>query len=184
MLFRSGLVTGDPPALALSVLWERLDDAWLADDEALLAGVHTLAESGHVLVEPAGAAALVGAWQHREALAEVIESWMASCGSNDVVTAALTEHRVPHAPVLSLEEAIEHEHFVERGTVRTITDPRLGEVKIAGFPVHSNVPLPPDDHDAPALGEHNADVLGGLLGMSDDQITDLVGRGVIADKPH
>ena len=122
--------------------------------------------------------------EHREALAEVIESWMASCGSNDVVTAALTEHRVPHAPVLSLEEAIEHEHFVERGTVRTITDPRLGEVKIAGFPVHSNVPLPPDDHDAPALGEHNADVLGGLLGMSDDQITDLVGRGVIADKPH
>ena len=66
----------------------------------------------------------------------------------DDVTAALTEHRVPHAPVLSPEEAIEHEHFVERGTVRTITDPRLGEVKIAGFPIHSNVPLPPDDHDA------------------------------------
>ena len=87
-------------------------------------------------------------------------------------------------PVLSLEEAIEHEHFVERGTVRTITDPRLGEVKIAGFPIHSNIPLPPDDHDAPALGEHNAEVLAGMLGMTDDEITDLAGRGVISDKPH
>jgi len=64
-----GLVTGVPPDLALAVLWERLDDAWLTDDEALLAGVHTLAEAGHVLVEPAGAAALVGAWQHRDQLA-------------------------------------------------------------------------------------------------------------------
>ena len=58
-----------PPELALAVLWERLDDAWLTDDESLLAGVHTLTEAGHVLVEPAGAAALVGAWQHREQLA-------------------------------------------------------------------------------------------------------------------
>ncbi|MDH3715725.1 MAG: pyridoxal-phosphate dependent enzyme [Gammaproteobacteria bacterium] len=64
-----GLVTGVPPVLALAVLWERLDDAWLTDDESLLAGVHTLAEAGHVLVEPAGSAALVGAWQHRDELA-------------------------------------------------------------------------------------------------------------------
>jgi len=64
-----GLVTGVPPKLALAVLCERLDDAWLTDDESLLSGVHTLAQAGHVLVEPAGAAALVGAWQHREQLA-------------------------------------------------------------------------------------------------------------------
>lgn len=64
-----GLVTGIPSQLALAVLWERLDDAWLSDDESLLAGVHTLAEAGHALVEPAGSAALVGAWQHREQLA-------------------------------------------------------------------------------------------------------------------
>ena len=34
----------------------------------MLAGVHTLAECAHVLVEPAGAAALAGAWSHRDAL--------------------------------------------------------------------------------------------------------------------
>ncbi len=63
-----GLVTSVPPALALGVLWGKLDDAWLATDEELLSGVHTLMESAHALVEPAGAAALVGAWQHRDLL--------------------------------------------------------------------------------------------------------------------
>ena len=63
-----GLVTRVPPDLALEVLWERLDDAWLADDETLLAGVRSLIESAQVLVEPAGSAALVGLWRNREAL--------------------------------------------------------------------------------------------------------------------
>jgi threonine dehydratase len=64
-----GLVTRIPPKLALGVLWKRLDDAWLVSDEDLLAAVQTLAESAHVLVEPAGAAVLAGAWRHRERLA-------------------------------------------------------------------------------------------------------------------
>ena len=63
-----GLVTRVPPELALQVLWERLDDAWLADDEILLSSVHTLAESAQVLVEPAGAASLAGLWLHRDEL--------------------------------------------------------------------------------------------------------------------
>ncbi|MFQ5761199.1 MAG: threonine/serine dehydratase, partial [Acidiferrobacterales bacterium] len=33
-----GLVTRVPPTLALNVLWDLLDDAWLASDERLLAG--------------------------------------------------------------------------------------------------------------------------------------------------
>ncbi len=61
-----GLVTRVPPDLALKVLWERLDDAWLADDEILLSAVHTMAASAQVLVEPAGAASLAGLWMHRQ----------------------------------------------------------------------------------------------------------------------
>ena len=63
-----GLVTRVPPELALQVLWERLDDAWLADDEVLLAAVHSMAASAQVMVEPAGAASLAGLWMHREQL--------------------------------------------------------------------------------------------------------------------
>ena len=61
-----GLVTGKPCELAMSVLWRLLDDAWLATDEEILAATHSLLASAHVLVEPAGAASLAGACQHRE----------------------------------------------------------------------------------------------------------------------
>ena len=61
-----GLVTRVPPHLAMSVLWRLLDDAWLCTDEALLAATHSLLASAHVLVEPAGAAGLAGACQHRD----------------------------------------------------------------------------------------------------------------------
>jgi threonine dehydratase len=64
-----GLECRVPAPLALAVMWERVDDAWLVSDEDLLAGVHALAECAHVLVEPAGAATLAGAWRHREQLA-------------------------------------------------------------------------------------------------------------------
>ena len=122
--------------------------------------------------------------ENREALTEVVERWMASLGTDAAVGEALTDARVPHAPVLSLDKAIEHPQFVERGTVRTVNDPRLGEVKIAGFPVRTSEPLPPDDYVAAALGEHNHEVLSSMLGMADDQIADLLDRGVLGEKPH
>ncbi len=63
-----GLVSRVPPKLALSVLLEYLDDAWLATDDELLSAVHTLMVSAHVLVEPAGAAGLAGAWNNKHLL--------------------------------------------------------------------------------------------------------------------
>ena len=119
------------------------------------------------------------------AIADAIAVAIAAATPADAAVAeALTAARVPHAPVLSLEQAIEHEHFVERGTVRTVHDPRLGELKLAGFPVHTSEPLPELDLVAAALGEHNHEVLQGWLGMPDEQLADLADRGIIASKPH
>lgn len=63
-----GLVSRVPVAFALEVLWRFLDDAWLVSEGDILAAVHTLMESAHVLVEPSGGVALAAAWRHREAL--------------------------------------------------------------------------------------------------------------------
>ncbi|MCA9846434.1 MAG: CoA transferase, partial [Dehalococcoidia bacterium] len=35
----------------------------------------------------------------------------------------------------------------------------------------------------PTLGEHNAEVLSGVLGLSEERIADLAARGVIRDRP-
>ena len=63
-----GLICRVPPARALAAILATVDDALLATDEALLAGLRTLAECAHVLVEPAGAAGLAAAWAGRGAL--------------------------------------------------------------------------------------------------------------------
>jgi threonine dehydratase len=61
-----GLACRVPARRALEGLWALVDNAMAVSDETLLAGVRSLVEMSHVLVEPAGAAALAGAWERRE----------------------------------------------------------------------------------------------------------------------
>lgn len=122
--------------------------------------------------------------EHRDELTAIIETWMATFETDSEVLDALTSARVPAGPVLTPNQILTHPHFVEREMVRFIDDPRAGRVAIPGFPIKSSDPLPADDHQASALGEHNADVLGSMLGMSDEQLAGLEASGVIASKPH
>jgi threonine dehydratase len=60
-----GLVCRVPARLALEALWAWVDDAVSVSDSVLLRALHALVEHAHVLVEPAGAAALAAAWAGR-----------------------------------------------------------------------------------------------------------------------
>ena len=60
-----GLVCRVPARLALEGLWTWVDDAVSVPDSTLLRALHALVEHAHVLVEPAGAAALAAAWAAR-----------------------------------------------------------------------------------------------------------------------
>jgi threonine dehydratase len=92
-----GLAQRVPPRLSLEVLWEILDDAWLVSDEELLSAMHSLAETAHVLVEPAGAASLAGFWRHRGELAGRRVVLLLS-GAN--VTMELVRAALDRAPLL------------------------------------------------------------------------------------
>jgi CoA:oxalate CoA-transferase len=96
---------------------------------------------------------------HTDDLAEIIETWAASFGTDAEVLAVLEAERVPCAPVLEPADAIGHPYFEARRAVRTVTDPILGELSIPGNPLRFSEQ--PDDLElvAPRLGEHNADVL-------------------------
>lgn len=145
-------------------LWAALDRPELADDPRFASNPNRI--------------------EHRGELTELIESWMATFATDAQVMAALEAARVPHGPSLSPADALNHPHFVERGVVRTVQDPLAGEVRIPGFPWRSTEPLPADDYRAAALGEHNQEVLGGLLGLSTDELADLEARGVLSSKEH
>jgi formyl-CoA transferase len=120
--------------------------------------------------------------EHRDALTEIIETWMSGFGTDQEVMDALEAARVPHGPALTPEAALTHPHFVERGVVRTVTDPLAGEVTIPAFPFRSSDALPDDSYQAPALGEHNHDVLTQLAGLDAETLAAYAEQGIIFAK--
>ena len=93
--------------------------------------------------------------------------------------AAMKEYRVPHAPVLSLDEAVKHPHLRERGTVRRVHDRILGDFDVPGFALRFSEFPERLELDAPLLGEHNEEVLRDYLGYAPARVSELIQRGVI-----
>jgi crotonobetainyl-CoA:carnitine CoA-transferase CaiB-like acyl-CoA transferase len=108
----------------------------------------------------------------------LIEEWLAGFPDRASALRALEQHRVPCAPVLTLHEAVRHPHLVERGTVRSVTDPELGAFAIPGLPVKFSRWPVAGDVRAARLGEHNEQVLT-ELGLSDAEIAALYRDGVL-----
>ncbi len=117
--------------------------------------------------------------ERRDDLVELIEDWLATFPDVNAVIEHLQSHGVPCAPILSVAETLTHPHIVERGTIRTITDPVAGEFQIPGHPIKTSGYPADNDYVAPCLGEHNAEVLSGILGKSDSDIEALQSAGVL-----
>ena len=109
----------------------------------------------------------------------MIEAWLATFADNDAVFAHLETHRLPSAPVVSPVEALDHACFIARGTLRRIEDPLMGPLAIGAFPLRFAAQAELPELVAPLLGEHNAQVLAGLLGYSAAEVADLAARGVL-----
>ena len=122
--------------------------------------------------------------EHRDALTEIIENWMKTFENDEDVVAVLEQHRVPCGPVVEPVKLAEtHPHFLQRGTVREVTDPLAGPMLIPGFPLRfSDAPELPD-LVAAEVGEHNDSVLGDLLGMDPESVSALEDEGVLYRRP-
>jgi CoA:oxalate CoA-transferase len=117
------------------------------------------------------------------ALKEVIETWLAHFASRDDAIAALEAERVPCAPVLSLHEAMAHPHLRARGTVRRVADRDIGSFDIPGFAAKFSRWTPTADIKADRLGEHNEEILRGILGLSDAEVLQLYRDKTIVHDP-
>ncbi|MDD9877626.1 MAG: CoA transferase [Magnetovibrio sp.] len=111
--------------------------------------------------------------ENRFQLKEIIEAWMAGLGGRDAVIEALNRERVPVAPVLELADVIDHPHLRERGTIRDLDDPHIGRFPVPGRPPAFSRWTYETALSAPLLGEHNAAVLEGLLGLSAEEVAAL-----------
>ncbi|MFZ5555697.1 MAG: CaiB/BaiF CoA transferase family protein [Pseudomonadota bacterium] len=121
--------------------------------------------------------------RNRHALVAIIEDWIQTQESDAEVIRILEERRIPVAPVLSVEEAMQHPHFIERGTVRTVTEREFGTFQMPGMPLRFSEYANVEDLQAPYLGEHNREVLKDLLGYNDAQIAALEQERVLVTEP-
>ena len=112
-------------------------------------------------------------------LQRIIEDWLARHDQRDDAIAALDKERVPCAPVLTVNEAVNHPHHNERKTVRWIEDPLLGKVAIPAVPVKFSAWPDRMELRSARLGEDNERVLADLAGLSREQIEKLYSEGVL-----
>ena len=86
---------------------------------------------------------------------------------------------VPHAPVYDLGEAMEDPQTLFRRMVVELDQPFWGKYKTLGMPIKMTQIQKERFDPPPRLGQHNEEILGGLLGYSDEEIGSLRKAGVI-----
>jgi benzylsuccinate CoA-transferase BbsF subunit len=93
--------------------------------------------------------------------------------------AALRAAGVPVSVVASPEERIDNDDLLGWGLFPTVRHPEIGPVRVEGLPLRLSDSDWHITSPAPCLGEHNAEVFGGLLGHSDAELTQWHEDGVI-----
>jgi crotonobetainyl-CoA:carnitine CoA-transferase CaiB-like acyl-CoA transferase len=161
------------------------DDNWLVisvrdDDEfASLAG--TL---GHPeWVEDKRFASNASRLQNQDALDVLIEEWTSDRDHIEAMQ-TLQAAGVLAAAVLNPKEVLLDPHLKERGFFDMVD---TGNAGVRPVPHQLGAKFSAFQMDgarrAPKLGEHNAEVLSGLLGMSEAEVADLAEKQVIGDTP-
>ncbi|HLW71443.1 MAG TPA: CoA transferase [Candidatus Binataceae bacterium] len=116
---------------------------------------------------------------NRDVVNGAIQNWLMTLAGVDAAVALLRKAHIAHAPVLTVEEAMQHPHLRERGTVRTVHDRIIGDFQVPGFPLRFSGFPESLALEAPFLGEHNRRVLSTYLGYGEAQIAKLEGEGVL-----
>ncbi len=112
-------------------------------------------------------------------LQKIVEDWLASKPTREEAIAALDKQRVPCAPVLTVNEAVNHPHLNERKTIRWIEDPQLGKIAIPAVPVKFSAWPDRLELRSARLGEDNERILRDLTKLDDKQIEKLYADGVL-----
>ncbi|MEZ5854664.1 MAG: CoA transferase [Hyphomicrobiaceae bacterium] len=109
---------------------------------------------------------------------DLVESWSRKL-PRDEVMALLKRHRVPAAAVRNLREVMNDPHMHQRGMLEWIDHPDLGRIVVPTSPLRFHGADKVKTTPSPTVGQHNDDIYGGWLGLSEDEISALKSDGVI-----
>lgn len=157
-------------------------DQWLALTIRSDAEWRDLAELiGSAALRPSSYATFAGRQAHHDVIDEAIEAWTMMSGKFEVM-ARLQARGLAAMAVMTNADLVDGSQLQARDFIATIESADTGPQRLPGNPIHFSdrtVPLGP----APTLGEHNHDVVVGLLGYEEAEINRLVDAGTLAQAP-
>ena len=116
--------------------------------------------------------------KNREAVDEAVREVLVTKTPPEAVE-HFTTHDVTIAAVNTIRMAAEDPHPWERGIIVEVPDFRAGTIHVNGDYWHMSR-TPAVIGSLPAVGEHNEEVLSGILGYSEERISELLEKQVIS----
>lgn len=115
---------------------------------------------------------------HMDIIDDLVSNFTKQYNKQDLF-ALLMKHRVPCAPVRTLMEVVNDPHLHQRGMLQWIDHPEHGRIVVQSSPMRYEGAPPLPHQPSRKLGADNADVLGGWLGLSPDEVGRLSREGVV-----
>jgi formyl-CoA transferase len=114
----------------------------------------------------------------QQELDDLISDWTRTIDA-DRLEQLMDEFGIPSGKIYRTPEMLEDAHFRARQAIVSTRHPKLGELKMQNVAPKLSATPGGVRSPAPELGEHNADVYGGLLGFDAARMADLSARGII-----
>ena len=116
--------------------------------------------------------------EHFEELKEIMDEIIKKDTTGSWI-AKLRASGVPCGPINSIRDVVNDPQVLEREMIVDVEHPTVGKVKMPGCPIKMNLTPGKIEKSPPLLGEDTEDILGGLLGMSSEEIRIYKEEGVI-----
>ena len=129
------------------------------------------------LAEDPRLAGNAGRVEHQAEIDAALAAWTATLDSGEVL-ARLEAAEVPAGPIYNVADMVADPHFQARGLFETVEIDGKPLKIPAIFPKMAATPGA-TDWPGPAIGSHNAEVFGGLLGLSEVELATLKGQGIL-----
>jgi crotonobetainyl-CoA:carnitine CoA-transferase CaiB-like acyl-CoA transferase len=130
-------------------------------------------------------ATLAGRLDRHDQIDQEISAWTHAQAASDVAD-ALVARGIPAAVPLRAANMVDEPHLVARSFYQDFQHPSSGLRRFPGWPVRWSWRPAGEHHTAvtATLGQHNADILGGILGITEAELEKLAADSIIGTTPR
>jgi crotonobetainyl-CoA:carnitine CoA-transferase CaiB-like acyl-CoA transferase len=109
---------------------------------------------------------------HADVLDDAIQRWIGE-HTLEATVAEFARHEAAIAPIYSIKDITEDPQFLARETFVTVEHPTLGPLRMQNIITRLSRTPGRVDFPGPELGEHNEEIFGGELRLTDEQLAEL-----------